>query len=185
MTGRAALFPGLAAFALAIAGCRGEAPPRDMSRAEVAAVLAGLRVAPGLWEVRSAVVDAAGPNLPVEARRGMIGPRPTLRHCITPAEAARPAARFLGQPARPGCAWRGFELAGERLRGATVCPGVTTRMAGRYRADGFDSRMEIDRAMPDGAVLTLTIASRGRRIGACPEQRPAPAAETAMEVRPG
>jgi hypothetical protein len=181
VTARSALLCGL----LALAGCRGEPPPRDMSRGEVAGVLDRLRVAPGLWELRAAVVDAAGPHLPVEARRGLIGPRPTLRHCITAAEAARPSARFLAAAARPGCAYRGFALAGDRLTGTTICPAVTTRMSGRYRPDGFDARLEIDQSMPDGAILTLTVASHGRRIGACPEQSPAPTAGAAREARPG
>lgn len=168
---------------LALAGCRREAPPpRAMSRAEVADVLGRLGIAPGLWEMRTAIVDAAGPNLPVEARRRMIGPRPTIRHCITPEQASRPADHFLSGGGRPGCTYRGFALAGPRLTGTTICPGVTTRMSGTYRPRGFDARIEIDQRMPDGAILTLSVASLGRRIGACPEQSPLRPAGAVREV---
>jgi hypothetical protein len=173
---RAAL---LAAALVAGAGCGDEAPPRDMSRADVARVLSGLHIQPGLWETRSAVVDAAGPNLPVEARQRMIGPRPTGRHCIGAADAARPDAHFLATPAGRGCVYRGFALADGHLVGTTICPGptgpATTRMDGQYRPARYAARMEIANPMPDGAILVVTVDSAGQRIGDCADTQAGPA----------
>ncbi len=163
---------------LANAACRADAPPRDMSREEVARVLAGLPVTPGLWETRSVVTDAAGPNLPVEVRRRMIGPRPRVRHCVSAADAARPAAHFLATPAGRDCRFRDLALDGNRLAGTTVCPGptgpVVTRMTGVYRPAHYMARLDIAHRLPDGAVLTLNVTSEGRRVGDCDDGQARP-----------
>jgi hypothetical protein len=174
---RAAL---LAVTLIATAACHADAPPpRDMSREEVARVLARLPVTPGLWETRSAVTDAIGPNLPVEVRRRLIGPRPDVRHCVTAAEAARPAAHFLATPAGRDCRFRDVALDGDRLTGTTICSGpdgpVVTRMSGAYRPTRYAARLDIAQRLPDGAVLTLKVTSEGRRVADCADREGAPA----------
>ena len=155
-----------AALALTVTGCGGE-EPRNLSDEAVAAELGGLRIEPGLWEVRSEVLDVSAPNLPIEVRNRMLGPRGSIRHCITPEQAERPSANFLAARQSSDCRYRDFRMTEGRLTGAMTCPEATATMAGRYGPTGYDMRMEMRSAMPDGAVMTLRLRSSGRRIGEC------------------
>ena len=131
--------------------------------------VADLRIATGLWERTSAVVDARGPNLPVEARRRMIGPRPSARFCVTAAQAAAPRADLI---AGRHCRYRQLSLENGRLRGLMECrdeagPSEAT-VEGPYGPAGYDLRIEMRNRLPGDAVLTLDVRTRGRRIGECP-----------------
>jgi hypothetical protein len=160
---------GAAFLAVLMAGGCGDEPrePREMTADEVAAELADMRIAPGLWELTSEVVDVRAPDLPQEVRQRMIGPRARLRHCITAEQAAHPSATFLAGHPESECAYRGFTVEGGRLRGAMTCPEASATMAGRYGPEAYDLRMEMASPMPNGATMTLELRSRGRRIGDC------------------
>jgi len=155
-----------------------------MTAGEVAAELRGLRIEPGLWEVRSEVLDANGPNLPRMAQARIKGPRPIVRTCITPAQAARPEANFLRTEPDSNCVYRGFSLRDGRLRGEMRCAGAglpgttTTSMSGQYGARGYDTRMRMaSTGMPEGANMTIETRTIGRRIGDCPPAAPPPPAK--------
>lgn len=126
---------------------------------------------PGQWEIRSAVTGARAPRLPVVMRDRLVGPRPTRRVCVTPAQAASPDAGFLAQ--RPGsCAQRGVRLDGGRLTGAMVCrqqglPPDVISLDGRYGPDRYVLRMAMTSPLPDGTVITLDVVTVGERIGDC------------------
>lgn len=163
--------------ALVAAACSAEPEQRNMSASEVAGELAALRIEPGLWEVSSAVVDVTAPNLPIALRREMIGPRGSLRHCIAPAQAARPSAGFLAGRGDGRCAYRDVSLQNGRLRGMMICtdedggPPIESVMDGRYGPRGYDLRMEMRNPMPDGTEMIVQVSSRGRRVGRCDEGR--------------
>lgn len=166
---RRAAAAGLAAACLAAAGC-GERPPENMSAEEVAGQLGAMRIDPGLWELSSDVVDVRGPDLPVEIRNRMIGPRRRLRHCISPEQAARPGANFLAMRSDDACVYRDFSLEGERMRGMMICPDATAVMDGRYGPRAYDLRMEMTSPIPGGATMTLKLRAQGRRVGDCEEE---------------
>lgn len=157
----------LAAAALAGCGARGESV--NMTTEEVAAELAAMRIRPGLWELSSDVVDVRAPDLPHEVRQRMIGPRSRLRHCITPEQAERPEANFLAARSDSDCVYRGFTVRDGRISGEMLCPDATARMQGRYQPDGYDMRMAMTSPMENGATMTVTLRSRGRRVGDCGE----------------
>ena len=138
-----------------------------MSAEEVAATLGDIRIEPGLWELTSEVADVRAPDLPREVRTQMIGPRSSLRHCITPEQAGEPSANFLALRTDSDCSYRDFVLQDGRLRGAMTCPNVTATMVGRYQPQGYEMRMEMESPMPTGAMMTLQVRARGRRIGDC------------------
>ena len=155
----------LPAAALLLAACGGG--ERNMSDEEVAAQLGSLRIQPGLWEVRSEVLNVSAPNLPIEVRNRMVGPRGAMRHCITPEQAERPSANFLAARQSSDCQYRNFEMREGRLTGAMTCPNATATMEGRYGSTSYEMLMEMRSPMPDGAVMTLRLRSGGRRIGEC------------------
>ena len=157
----------LAVSMLAPGGC-GVPAERNMSTAEVAGQLATMRIDSGLWEISSEVVDARGPDLPVEIRNRMVGPRPTIRHCITPAQAEHPDANFLARGDH-GCAYRELVVEDGQIRGTTICPEATMRMTGRYGPRAYDMRMQRESPVPAGGNMILELRTRGRRIGACPQ----------------
>ena len=142
-----------------------------MSREEVAGQLAGMRIEPGLWELTSEVVEVSGPDLPREVRNRMLGPRPSMRNCITPAQAERPEANFLAVRADSGCTYRDFSMEGGRMRGVMICPDATARMEGQYGPEAYELRMEMESPLPGvEEAMTLRIRARGRRVGDCEEE---------------
>ncbi len=161
----------LTLLALASA-CGGTPEPRNMSTDEVAGTLEQISIEPGLWEVASAITDVRGPNLPYDARRRMVGPRATVRHCIRPEQAQRPSAGFLAGRDDDRCEYRDFSMQGGLLRGTMSCAGdrggtVDTEMLGRYGPEGYVLRMEMHNPMPDGSRMRVIIVNRGRRVGNC------------------
>ena len=157
--------------AAALAGCGERAEGGNMTAEEIAGELAKMRIEPGMWELASEVLDVRAPDLPHEVRQRMIGPRARRRHCITPAQAQRPEANFLAMQEGSDCVYRRFGVADGRISGEMICPNVTAQMRGRYRPDGYDTRMAMASPMENGATMTLTLRSRGRRIGDCGEDQ--------------
>lgn len=150
------------ALLLGLAGC--SARETGNQAREMAADLA---IEPGLWETTSAIVDVRAPDLPFEVRGRMLGPRPSARGCITPAQAGRLIA---GR----NCAHDGFVMRGGRLSGRMTCPALPrptiATIEGRYapRRYGFTMRMET--ALPDGTAMTIEVRGLGRRLGDCPAE---------------
>ncbi len=170
-----ALLPVLVAL---LAGCEGR-QHGDVSVNDVAAQLNALTIAPGLWEVTSEVIAVSAPNLPIEARDRMIGPRGGGRACLTPDDAARPSASFLAGRGGNGCAYADFAMDGGRLTGTMRCAepdGTETlaRMTGDYRRDGYRLDMTIDTPLPDGARMRIETRTTGRHLGDCPAEANGP-----------
>lgn len=176
--GLGAILP--AAALLLVAGC-GPTPPRDMSALDVAAELRKVEIEPGLWETNSQVVDAAGPNMPIEARARMMRHRQNVRNCITPEHAAHPEGNFLRMEQGRRCTYRDFSTEDGRITGLMRCTGgglpgtMTTRLEGRHNPRAYDVIMHMaSEGMPGGADVTITARTIARRIGECPAVAAAP-----------
>jgi hypothetical protein len=165
-----------AASLFAVAACSGgdEEAGENVStdRNAVAADLARVEVRPGLWEVRSEVLSATQPGMPVELAERMKGPRGAARHCITPAQAARPDAAFLAGRRSGRCSYSDFAMRGGRIAGSMVCraaDGAETRarMSGTYTPEAFDTRMDMETPGFGGATLAVVVRQSGRRVGEC------------------
>jgi hypothetical protein len=167
-----------AAALAALAGCGGGEDGNRNAATDAKAVageLARVEVRPGLWEVRSALLSATQPGLPLEIAERMKGPRPAVRHCITPAQAARPDANFLAGQSSGQCSYRGFSMRGGRIAGTMACrapDGAETRarMSGTYAPESFDMRMDMETPGFGTATLALVVQQSGRRIGDCSDE---------------
>jgi hypothetical protein len=157
----------IALMALAACDERDEHEARNMSAEEVGDQLSNLRIAPGLWELASDVVEVHADDLPREVQSRMVGPRSRLRHCITPAQAARPSANFLAGRTGNDCVYRNFSVEGGRVNGAMSCRDTSTVMQGVYGPRAYDLRMDVSTPLPTGVTMTLKVRSRGRQIGPC------------------
>lgn len=159
---------------LAFAGCSDpDERTRQVGSNEVAAALARVEVRPGLWEMTSAIVSVSQPDLPLEIAERMKGPRPGMRHCITPAQASRPDSNFLAARRGGRCRDEDFEMSGGRIGGTTICrddAGAETRlrMTGRYGPERYELRTEIETpGIGPGRTMALVMRQSGRRVGDC------------------
>ena len=150
-----------------------------MTRDQVKAEVADVRVAPGEWEQRTEILSVEAPDMPRELVSRFRQPRPPLRYCITPEQAAQPA-RVSDAIARPqaGCTMRGFTMRDGRMEGQMVCregspAQVSTAMSGTYSPESCDYRARIEMPPPIGdGVIRIEARTTGRRIGPCPAQAP-------------
>ncbi|HEX8194119.1 MAG TPA: DUF3617 domain-containing protein [Allosphingosinicella sp.] len=165
-----------AAGLLALAGCGGGGNEENggaaTDRNAVAGDLARVEVRPGLWEVGSEVLSASQPGMPVEMAERMKGPRGTVRHCISPAQAARPDAAFLAGRRSGQCSYGDFAMRGGRIAGTMTCraaDGAETRarMSGTYTPEAFDMRMDMETPGFGAATLAVVVRQSGRRTGDC------------------
>lgn len=97
----------------------------------------------------------------------MVGPRRSIRHCITPEQAERPSANFLAARQTSACQYQDIELHEGRLTGVMSCTNGPATMDGRYGPTSWENRLEMRQSMPDGATMTLQVRWSGRRIGEC------------------
>ena len=159
-----------------LAGCGGDPQQNAVSRNEVANALAAIEVRPGLWEVSTEIVDVRQEGLPVEIANRMKGPRPAFRHCVTPQQAARPDAGFLGARSGGRCRDEAFAMEAGRISGTMVCRDEgdnesRVRMSGRYAPEQYRMQMEMETAgIGEGRRMTLVTRQTGRRIGDCRQQ---------------
>jgi hypothetical protein len=159
-----------------VCGCGSAPQGNEVSRGDVARELARVEVRPGLWEVSTQIVSVAQAGLPHEVAERMKGRRRGFRHCITPAQAARPDANFLAVRGTGRCRDEAFAMRGGRIAGTMVCrdpAGAETRvtMSGDYAAERYEIRMEM--ATPGigpGRTMTLETRQQGRRVGDCPDE---------------
>jgi hypothetical protein len=160
---------------LLAAACGGNGAEPEMSANEVAATLQSMRIAPGQWRTSRVVTGATGPNMPRQVQQAMLRGRDIGQHCITPAEADRPAASFLARQGASQCRYYGFSYAGGRMQGMMRCTGggmpgmMETRIDGHYAPDRMDVTMTMNATgQPRGADATITTRITGHRVGACP-----------------
>jgi hypothetical protein len=125
--------------------------------------------------------------MPVNVRADLLRHRRTERHCISPEQAAAPAANFLRMQAGNACTYYGFSIRDGRMRGTMICTGaglpgtVTTAIEGRYRPDGVDIALRMNATgQPQGADTNMAMRTTGRRVGACPAAQ----SETQKGARP-
>lgn len=164
-----------AACLLPLAGCSSseERNGSEVSdRNAVAKDLAAVEVRPGLWEVSSELLSASQPGIPLEIAERMKGPRGSVRHCMTPEQAARPDANFVAGRRSGECSYAGFEMREGRIAGRMTCRAADgsetrARMSGSYGPERFDIRMDMETPGFGAATLAVVMRQSGRRLGEC------------------
>ena len=124
-------------------------------------------VKPGLWEIAVTINSMDSPSLPPAIAKMMIGKTVTVKHCITPADAAKGPQEMLKSGS--GCVFNKYTMAAGRMNSEITCTshGATTRTAssGTFTPESFTAQ---GRAVATGgAPMTTTSTSVGRRIGGC------------------
>ncbi|WP_164847347.1 DUF3617 domain-containing protein [Sphingobium algorifonticola] len=170
--------------ALMLAGCdKGaeQAATGPMSAKQVADAMDSVKLEPGEWEATQEIVDVkmtgVPEGMPAEAMKQMIGQKNTVKHCVTPEQAANPGADFLAAQKDAKCTYSDMRMAGGTIKGAMTCsppdnPKATMKMTmnGTYLPASYAMAMETElTGMPNGMAMQMKMKTSGKRIGACPE----------------
>jgi hypothetical protein len=124
-------------------------------------------VQPGKWEIAVTVNSMEMSGVPAGVAKMMVGKTTRIKHCITPAEAARGPQALLATG--KSCVFSKYSLIGGRLNSEFSCKsgGQTTNSASsgtfaptEFRATG--------RSVTTGSTpMTMTSTSVGHRVGDC------------------
>lgn len=150
---------------------KADAPPLEA----IATADGTMRIAPGLWRAETKIVRMTVPGMPAgasdQAMAAMRGKVNAFDHCVTPAEAARPAADLFTGNQENGCAYQDFSMTGGKLAATMVCRGpdggeMRMKLAGTFTAASY--AIDYDMAMQGGQGMTMAGHTEGRRVGQCP-----------------
>jgi hypothetical protein len=171
-----------ALLALGPAACSGQGGGNGNG----AQVQAGIAMRPGMWETTYRILSIDLPDAPPEIVEGMragISTAPvTERACLTPAEAAEPAAAIRGRTMRGRAGYDcdpGENLfAGGRVRMTLACrsatgqPELRQAMVGSYTSETLQMAVTGETVVPSpgtpGYAVHIESTLTGRRIGDCP-----------------
>jgi hypothetical protein len=175
---------------LALAACNKQAPGGNGAAGNPAAgapaAPAAVTMRPGQWETTLRVVSISAPAAPPEVQQQLqaaVSAAPvTERSCLTPAEAADPAASFRDRTAgdQPGMTCQIGEslFAGGRIRLTLTCRSSTGQpeqrqaMAGTYTSDTVQAAVSGETSTPASETMQsfpVRVESTliGRRTGDC------------------
>lgn len=128
-------------------------------------------VMPGEWETRSTVTAADMPGMPAGMAAAMKGRTTVVRHCVTPADAAKGPRQAM--KTSKDCHFDHFSMIGGRVDSKMVCTsnGTTTTIisSGRFTPSAYDMRGTMTMAGP--RRMSMSTAISGRRTGPCPASR--------------
>jgi hypothetical protein len=150
--------------------------------AEVAAATKdAVKLEPGKWETKVAILSIDGPGLPpgmADAMKKQMQAQ-KVETCLTPEQAAQPPQDMLG--AAKNCTYEKFEMGGGTMSGTLVCKGapgmpageMRATMSGKFASTSYDVTSESSMSMPAmpgapaGGKMTTKTQVTGTRIGAC------------------
>ena len=166
---------------LALGACKKhEISEKNADPAAVAAKVAavGDKPQPGRWESTLKLESIDMPGLPPDAKAMMqkqMGTMRTFATCLSPEDAARPAADFFNQ-GKSGCIYDHFTMSDGHLDAAMTCkqmpgghPGGTMKIAlsGSYGPGDYEVHTNSSMSMPDGKGMTQAMTMTAHRTGDC------------------
>ncbi|MDQ3077782.1 MAG: DUF3617 domain-containing protein [Pseudomonadota bacterium] len=159
-----------------LAACdRAEVDEKNASAADVARTVdrSGMKFAPGRWESNVTFVSMDAPGMPAGVARAMqsaLGGEQRFATCLSPAQAAKPAADFFAKDAKD-CTYDHFTMGSGKIDAEMKCArdGKTVAMAmnGAYDQNSYDMAMDtrIDSGGTGPVTMKMKIASS--RVGDC------------------
>lgn len=124
-------------------------------------------VTPGQWEMAVTINTVDMPNAPPMVAKMMQGRTSTIRHCITPEEAARGPQEAMKSD--KSCSFTHYSAAGGKLSSEMVCTQsrgtLTATSSGTYTATSFAATGKS--VMSGSNPMTMTTTTSGHRIGDC------------------
>ena len=167
--------------ALMVAGCH-HAASVSADNASVSDVAAKVdaagggpsKMAPGHYDMTTTVTKVEIPAMPAAAQqmRDSMGKGATSAICITPEQAAKPAASmFAGQQAK-NCTYDHFSMSTGSIDAKMSCKGpsgtAVSTMKGSFAADGFHMDVTSEtKAPPPMGDMTMAMTIEAKRAGAC------------------
>ena len=132
-----------------------------------AAMAQSLAIQPGMWEIVSTTTAVDMPSAPPAVANMMRGKAMTIKHCITPQEAAEgPQAAMKKNKA---CTVSYHTGPGGRFSSEMVCRQdggtMNATSSGTASATAFTSTTRM--VMSGGMAMTMTSTASGHRIGNC------------------
>ena len=124
-------------------------------------------VTPGLWEIAVTINSADMPGAPAAIAKMMVGKTVTVKHCITPEDAARGPQDMLKSD--KSCVFTKYSMAGGKLNSEMTCTRggstVTAVSSGSFTPTSFTAtgRSTVSGQMP----MTTNATTVGKRIGDC------------------
>jgi hypothetical protein len=124
-------------------------------------------IEPGQWEIAVTINAADMPSAPPAVAKMMVGRTTTIKHCITPEDAARGPQDLL----KPGksCTFTRYNMKGGKLDSEVVCQQggstVTAVSTGSFTPTGFTATGRSTTS--GGMAMTVDSTSVGRRVGDC------------------
>ncbi|MAY19796.1 MAG: hypothetical protein CL955_04185 [Erythrobacteraceae bacterium] len=176
------------ASVFALAACGGTSADTDgdgkISQDEVEAAVAAVEITPGEWEntVEFTDIQFDKSKLPPEAQafivpmlESMKGQVQTSKSCVTEEEASKPQAEMFSGNEDADCEYTKFEFSGGQMDMAMTCNDPQSGTAkitntGSYSADAYDMKMTVELEDNEMGAMTITAASTGKHLGACPAE---------------
>ena len=118
-------------------------------------------VQPGMWETTSTTKSANMPDMPAFLAKRLQGHTVTVKHCITPEEAAQGPKQMIAQ--QKSCSIDHYNMSGGRFDAKLICSGTTVTSAGSYTPVSMSGDSHV--SGPNGVDMTAHVESR--RTGSC------------------
>jgi hypothetical protein len=155
-----------------LAACK-PAPDATKADAESAPAADQVKVQAGEWETTTELVTMELEGVDPALLKDNIGKKTTIKNCVTPEQAARPAAEFFANPeVKDGrCKSEKFEMAGGRMNGVVTCEGgegetgpMRMEMTGTYAPDAYATTVTMTGSGAGGKTMKMVARSSGKHV---------------------
>lgn len=132
-----------------------------------------VKVKAGEWETTTELVTMELEGVDPALLKDNIGKKTTIKNCVTPEQAARPAAEFFSNPeVKDGrCKSEKFEMAGGRMSGVVTCEGgegetgpMRMEMTGTYAPDAYATTVTMTGSGAGGKTMKMVARSSGKHV---------------------
>ncbi|UZK65753.1 DUF3617 domain-containing protein [Sphingomonas sp. M1-B02] len=168
-----------------LAGCNAE-PTIKAENASIADVAAAakdaIKLEPGKWETKIALLSLDGPGLPPEIATSMKQQmqEQTVETCLTPEQVKTPPQDMFG--AAKNCTYEKFEMTAGKMDGTLLCknaPGTPSgemriAVSGTFASTSYEVTSEAAMTMPPmpggpaaGGKVAMKTRVVGKRLGDC------------------